>query len=54
MLRKDEFVILNIWEESRTRLIERLDFYHAQAKTRVRCFVLTIEGVAHDISKQSS
>jgi len=53
MLKKDEFVILNIWEESRAQLIERLDFYHEQAKRRVLEQFRDIEGEAERYAEES-
>lgn len=53
MLREDEFVILNIWEESRVQLIERLDFYHEQAKKRVLEQFRDIEGEAERYAEES-
>jgi hypothetical protein len=53
MLSKGEFVILNIWDDGRAQLIERLDFYHAQAKKRILDQFRDIESEAERYAEES-
>jgi hypothetical protein len=53
VLSKGEFVILNIWNDGRAQLIERLDFYHAQAKKRILDQFRDIESEAERYAEES-
>lgn len=53
MLSEGEFVILNLWNEGRAQLIERIDFYHSQAKKRILDQFRDIEAEAERYAEES-